>query len=126
LEGSVYSFRVSAVSRLGTPAHDKLMRELERLPDFRDIWNTVSSPSFKPSGCNLPFAFYPDTPDEMRFLCATIFPTRHDQAEQHHILYIPANAATTQRLDHLRTHLRLTVHHYSRRYPQGVREIDLG
>lgn len=125
IETSLYAFRVSAVSRLGTPAHDKLMRELSRLPDFADLWLTISAPSYKPRSCTLSLGSPHEGARDMQFMCAFVFPTRLDQTEHHHILYIPADDATARQMEQWRVHRRPVVYHYSRRHLNGYREIAL-
>ncbi|MBX3086237.1 MAG: helix-turn-helix domain-containing protein [Anaerolineae bacterium] len=123
--GNTYSFRVSAISRLGTPALEHLLSELEKLPDFAEIWQYVSAPGYRPRFTGIPMICYPDTPREMQFVGAYIFQARFDNMEQHRILYVPADDATARKVDQIRATVPPAVYHYSKRFPNGVREIKL-
>ena len=123
--GNTYSFRVSAISRVGTPALEHLLSELEQLPDFTEIWNYVSAPGYRPRWAGIPAIFYPDTPREMQCVGAYIFQARFDNMEQHRILYIPADDATARKIEEIRANVQPAVYHYSRRFPNGIREIKL-
>jgi DNA-binding XRE family transcriptional regulator len=123
--GNLYSFRVSALRYLGTPTYERLLAELHKLPDFAALWETVTRPDYVPRVTGIPTVFYPDTPHEMQFVVAYVFPKQFEGVEQNRMIYIPADERTAAQLNRLCAGIDPTVYHYSPHFARGYRVLRL-
>lgn len=123
--GNLYSFRASAMRYLGTPGYEKLLRELQALPDFAALWEIVGVPDYVARIAGFPTVFYPGSPEEMQFVVAYVFPKQFDGVEQNRMIYIPADERTAAHLGRICAGIEPVVYHYSPHFTRSYRVLRL-